>query len=53
MEKLKHLKNTDIRYMRKSMTLPLLEVAWLEFWYRVRMCDKRADLGKWCNFSVL
>ena len=34
MEKLKHLKNTDIRYMQKYMTQASLENARLEFRYR-------------------
>ena len=46
MEKLKHLKNTELRYMQKYMTQASLEDARLEFRYRVRMLDNRADMGK-------
>ena len=45
-EKLKHLKNTDIKYMQKFMTLASLKDARLEFRYRVRMLDTRADMEK-------
>ena len=51
MEKLKHLKNTDIRYMQKYMTQASLENARLEFRYRTRMLDNRADMGKRYSFK--
>ena len=46
MEKLKHLKNTELRYMQTYMSQVSLENARLEFRYRVRMLDTRADMGK-------
>ena len=46
MEKLKHLKNTELRYMQNYMSQVSLENARLEFRYRVRMLDTRADMGK-------
>ena len=51
MEKLKHLKNTDLRYMQKYMTQVSLENARLEFRYRTRMLDTRADMGKRYSFK--
>ena len=52
MEKLKNLKNTDIRYVQKYMTLASLEDARLEFRYRVRMLDTRADMGKRYTYKL-
>ena len=46
MEKLKHLKDTDIRYMQDYMKRASLEDARLEFRYRVGMLDNRANMGK-------
>ena len=46
MEKLKHLKDTDIRYMQGYMKRASLEDARLEFRYRVGMLDNRANMGK-------
>ena len=50
-EKLKDLKNMDIRYMYKYMTQTSLETARLKFPYRTRMLDKRADMGKQYSFQ--
>ena len=50
MEKLKHLQNMDIRYMQKYMAQVSLENSRLEFRYRVRMLDTRADMGKRYSF---
>ena len=38
--------NTDICYMQQYMTHASLEDARLEFRYRVRMLDNRANMGK-------
>ena len=46
MEKLKHLKDKDIRYMQDYMKSVSLEDARLEFCYRVGMLDNRASMGK-------
>ena len=46
MEKLKHLKDTDIRYMQPYMKFASLENARIEFKFRVRMLDNRANMGK-------
>ena len=51
MEKLKHLKETDIRYMQKYMSQVSLENARLAFRYRTRMLDTRADMGKRYSFK--
>ena len=51
MEKLKHLKNTELRYMQNYMSQVSLENARLEFRYRVRMLDTRADMGKRYSFK--
>ena len=51
MEKLEYLKNTDLRYMLKYMTQVSLENARLEFRYRTRMLDNRADMGKQYSFK--
>ena len=45
MTKLKHLKNSDLRYMQKYMTMASLEDARVEFRYRVGMLDNRANMG--------
>ena len=46
MEKLKHLKNTELGYLQKFMSNISLENTRLEFKYRVLMLDTRADMGK-------
>ena len=46
MEKLKHLKNSDMRKMREYMKMASLEDARLEFRFRVGMLDNRANMGK-------
>ena len=51
MEKLRHLQNTDIRYMQKYMAQVSLENSRLEFRYRTRMLDTRADMGKRYSFK--
>ena len=52
MEKLKHLQNTDLRYMQKYMAQVSLENSRLEFRYRTRMLDTRADMGKRYSFKT-
>ena len=51
MEKLKHLKDDDIRYMQGYMKMASLEDARLEFRYRVGMLDNRANMGKRYKFK--
>ena len=51
MEKLKHLKDNDIRYMQGYMKMASLEDARLEFRYRVNMLDNRANMGKRYKFK--
>ena len=51
MEKLKHLKDDDIRYMQDYMKMASLEDARLEFRYRVGMLDNRANMGKQYKFK--
>ena len=51
MEKLKHLKDDDIRYMQDYMKMASLEGARLEFRYRVGMLDNRANMGKQYKFK--
>ena len=46
MEKIKHLKDTDIRYMQGYMKRASIEDPRLEFRYRVGMLDNRANMGK-------
>ena len=46
MEKLRHLKNADIRHMQNYMKRVSLEDARLEFKFRVGMLDNRANMGK-------
>jgi exonuclease III len=46
MEKLKHLKNTDLRKMQDYMSMASLEDARVEFKFRVGMLDNRANMGK-------
>ena len=43
---MKHLKEDNIRYMQRYMTMASLENARLEFRYRVGMLDNRANMGK-------
>ena len=51
MEKLKHLKDQDLRYMQPYMKRASLEDARLEFRYRVNMLDNRASMGKRYKFK--
>ena len=46
MKKLKHLKNTKLRYMQKYLSQVSLENARLEFRYNVRMLDTKSEMGK-------
>ena len=46
MKKLKHLQNTDLRYMQGYMKLASLEDSRIEFRFRVGMLDNRANMGK-------
>ena len=46
MEKLKHLKNIDLRYIQKYMKQASLENARLELRYKIRMLNNRANMAK-------
>ena len=53
MEKLKHLKNTELGDLQKYMSHVSLKNTRLEFQYRVLMLDTRADMGKRYSSVVL
>ena len=45
------MKNTDLRYMQTNVSHVSLENSRLEFRYRTRMLDNRADMGKQYSFN--
>ena len=51
MEKLKHLQKDDLRYMQKYMANTSLDDSRLEFRYRTRMLNNRANMGKRYSFK--